>query len=252
MRARRWMRSFPRYSPFFVLANVRWNPPLQSAANSRTDWQAAFLPRLSLKRGAAKRRKNSKPPRASFGSAASILTWTPQSLRVFFEESRKASEELAEAQRALALAADDADAARQELRRTEARIAALEEINKSIREKNEISAWVSSHAALVRYGIRSSFVAGQGASRAGAACRDAARRRPFVACCSRRSMRGSFRAGGVFLRRERFGEHPVSESARRASERPQGRLLENITYPDSIGSLMEELFGGLCGGGLAR
>ena len=220
---------------------------MESAVAKRSELKDGLAGRLSSKALLETRRRETQEEleaaSCELRQRCLVLDVDAAELARLFEESRKASEELAEAQRALALAADDADAARQELRRTEARIAALEEMNKSIREKNEISAWVSSHAA-------SFDTASVPLSSQVKAPREL---EPLVEMLLGDDLSSPVVADGACAARfareasscDASGSASIlfSESARRASERPQGRLLENITYPDSIGSLMEELLG---------
>lgn len=66
-----------------------------------------------------------------------------QSLALLLEQSRAAAEEVSAAQRALRDAQQALDEARAEKQRFEGRIAALEELNRSVRSQNAASAWVS-------------------------------------------------------------------------------------------------------------
>lgn len=159
------------------------------------------------------------------------------------EESRKASEDVSEAQRALAMATDDADAARQNLRRIEARIAALEEVNKSIQEKNEISAWISAHAAA--FDASAASLSSQvkapreleslvemllGDDLSSPVVADSACAARFAEAAAAQNASGS--ASILF-----------SEGRRAQSPRPRGRLLESLTYPEAVSSLLEALLG---------
>ena len=220
---------------------------MESAVAKRSELKDGLAGRLSSKALLETRRRETKE---EFDAASCELRQRcldldedAAELTRLFEESRKASEELAEAQRALASAADNADAARQELRRIEARIAALEEVNKSIREKNEISAWISAHAA--SFDATSVPLSSQ--------VKAPRELEPLVEMLLGDDLSSPVVADGACAARfareasscDASGSASIlfSESARRASERPQGRLLESLAYPDSIASLMEELLG---------
>lgn len=63
------------------------------------------------------------------------------------EKSRKASEEVESSRRALNAAAAAVEESRRTLQRLDARIAGIQEVNRSMRAKNDASAWVSAHAS---------------------------------------------------------------------------------------------------------
>lgn len=70
-----------------------------------------------------------------------------EALAELLEKSRLATEEVAAAERAVALASASVDEKHKAIQRLEGKIAAIEEINRGMISKNEASAWIAEHGA---------------------------------------------------------------------------------------------------------
>jgi chromosome segregation protein len=130
---------------------------MDEATVKRSKLQDSFSGRISTKRLLESKKEETaaelEQTKRSFDERCRGLDEEARELAELLEKSRFASEEVTAAQQAVADARSALDEARKEKQRIEGQITALEEINRSMRSKNDASAWISEHGRSIEESI---------------------------------------------------------------------------------------------------
>lgn len=130
---------------------------MDEATVKRSKLQDSLSGRISTKRLLESKKEETaaelEQTKRSFDERCRGLDEEARELAELLEKSRIASEEVTAAQQAVADARSALDEARKEKQRIEGQITALEEINRSMRSKNDASAWISEHGRSIEESI---------------------------------------------------------------------------------------------------
>lgn len=130
---------------------------MDKATVKRSKLQDSLSGRISTKRLLESKKEETaaelEQTKRSFDERCRGLDEEARELAELLEKSRIASEEVTAAQQAVADARSALDEARKEKQRIEGQITALEEINRSMRSKNDASAWISEHGRSIEESI---------------------------------------------------------------------------------------------------
>ena len=130
---------------------------MDEATVKRSKLQDSLSGRISTKRLLESKKEETaaelEQTKRSFDERCRGLDEEARELAELLEKSRIASEEVTAAQQAVADARSALDETRKEKQRIEGQITALEEINRSMRSKNDASAWISEHGRSIEESI---------------------------------------------------------------------------------------------------
>lgn len=222
---------------------------MDEATARRSKLQDSLSGRISTKRLLESKKEETaselEQTKQSLDERCRGLDEEARELAELLEKSRIAAEEVTAAQQAVTQARASLDQARREKQRIEGQITALEEVNRSMRSKNEASAWVSEHARVIEASMKPLAAEVQ-------APEELERLVELLigedlASFYAQDDQGARRVAEGLIASDAKGDAAILVANERQSSHPYSgggvRLIDRLTYPDCLAGTLEAILG---------